>query len=62
MASLQNYIVDALTMSICKFGISQNQEQFDNDIDCLMSKMNQVELSSSDVDQQWELLKSNYSS
>jgi len=61
MASLQNYIVDALTMSICKFGISQNQEQFDDDIDCLMSKMNQVELSPDDVDQQWELLKSNYS-
>jgi hypothetical protein len=52
-------VIDALTESIHRFVLGQNEKSFENDLDFIMSKMDNIEIE--DTDQHWEDLQKNYS-
>ena len=52
-------VIDSLCKSIESFGINKIPEQFDNDLDLLMDKMQNIEIY--DPTEQWKLLQNNYS-
>ena len=52
-------IIDALSESIQRFGITRNEKTFDEQLDFIISKMNNKELL--DDDEDWKVLQTNYS-
>ena len=52
-------MIDALSESIQRFGISKNKTDFDDQLDFIMTKMKKIEIEL--TDEHWVTLKSNYS-
>ena len=53
-----SHIIDALTDSISHFGIIRDETNFEAELDFIISKMDNVEIKSSDT---WNILQENYS-
>jgi len=51
-------IIDALTDSIQKFSVVQNEEHFEHELNSLCNKLDSVEI---DIDENWVTLQTNYS-
>jgi hypothetical protein len=54
-------IIDELSESIRKFGVTQNENTFNNELDFIMGKLNKIEIEHEDEDQNWDYLQSEYS-
>jgi len=54
-------LIDELTESIRKFGVSRDNDTFDSELDFIMSKMSSVEIVNEPEDIRWDHLQSDYS-
>ena len=52
-------LLDSLINSISRFGITNETDKFNDELDVLVSKMQTVDILE-DPDEQWEILKTNY--
>ena len=52
-------VIDALTESVRKFGVSQDTNTFNTELDFIMTKIKKVDLDNEDI--HWEHLQSDYS-
>jgi hypothetical protein len=52
-------LLDSLINSISRFGITNETDKFNDELDILVSKMQTVDILE-DPDEQWEILKTNY--
>ena len=53
------HVIDALTESIRKFGVTRDEQRFDDELDFIISKMKNLD--SSDSECEWEKLQNIYS-
>ena len=58
MSGTSEYLIDALTSIVQRFGVTQNEKYLDCELDYIVNKMASVKI---EVNDSWHTLKSNYS-
>ena len=58
MSGTSEYLIDALTSIVQRFGVTQNEKYLDCELDYIVNKMASVKI---EVNDNWQTLQSNYS-